>query len=94
MWKNRNNIIFFIINLWHTYVWMPFTAYLLKKSWRRPIVWLIHSFFGSLVILRIIAPEQGEIPCLIHMIFRSKNSVYKGIKFKKRVKLLLKFWRS
>lgn len=87
-------IIRILVSHWHIKVWFPFITYLLKTHWGRPIVKIIQLFFGSLVVLRIIAPEVGEIPCLIHILIRSKNPPYKGMKFKKRIKLLLKFWRS
>jgi hypothetical protein len=83
----------FLVNLWHTTVWLIFT----KKSSRyvlgRYIIKGISLFYGTLVILNILAPAEGEIPCLIHLIFRNKN-IHSIIPFKKKIKYLIKFWRA
>ncbi len=83
-------ITFFIINLWHTRVWLPFCLKLLKYKLGRIFLDILHLLFGSLVILNIIAPAPGEIPCLIHLFIRTKN---RRINFSKRIRYLLKFWR-
>ena len=87
-------ITIFIVNLWHTVVWFKITSKLLRYTIGRYILRIIHLLFGSLIILNILAPNPKEMPCLIHIFIRSNNCPYNRIKFKKRIKLLLKFWRS
>jgi hypothetical protein len=87
-------IIKILISQWHTEVWTPFIVKLCTFYLGRKIVHIISLFFGTLVILNILAPATGEMPCLIHIFIRSKYSPYRGMKFKKRIRILLKFWRS
>jgi len=87
-------LLLFLVSCWHTMVWFPLMRKLAKNSWGRLIVHFIRLFFGSLVILHIISPSEGEIPCLIHLILRRKHSVYSYLRFRLRIRYLLKFWRS
>jgi hypothetical protein len=82
-----------LVSVWHSMVWMPFTAKLLKYPWGQPIIRLIHLFFGTLVILRIIAPGQNELPCLIHLFIRRRNK-WLSISIKRRIYRVIQFWKG
>lgn len=86
-------ICFFIVSIWHTRVWFPLMVKLVSYKWGEYIVHAIKLTFGSLIILHIISPEEGEIPCLIHLFIRRHHKIYSNLAFKLRIRYLLKLWR-
>ena len=82
------------VDAWHEWGWNPIVRVILRYGWGEIVIKWVNRGFGSAVIMGVIAPAPKDMPCLIHLFIRSKYSSYKGMKFKKRIKLLLKFWRS